>query len=495
MAGVDWSGVKLEQIGLVASPSGENGAMCILQDGMETRVTTETLVLIENRNGNKLLAVCRSGLGSNDSLKTNVYNPGVAYAKTGKGPSTAKEFFGYQLVVIGDVTDGSIKPNRLIIAPASKVYRFDEGFNPMQLLGGTGLTLGYYATGTPTWKIPVLKEYITHHIGVFGVTGSGKSYLTRYQLIPLLRQSGFDVLIFDWKGSDYAPYYSDVINMDDILLDDESILSFLLERLNYFGGGGSAEKLAEYLDQVITEGRWRGKTAAEALETITNELYRIISEDNTDKSGKPSHWANIYMRKAQRYLSKLDEDDVKPLLGTLTAEEIVEKLREKHLIVIDLSYGSKEQKLSIFLSIVGYLKRLMEEKNRLNIALVVDEAPQYCPWNPKGIEEEATRAIMSIAALGRSYGLSITLISQGIAGEIGLNAAVRRNLNTLFIGKIHPLDVPEADKFFATALVDPSSLLRLPEGHFYMIGKMNPSPVPLLLTFEIPEEEKTVGRR
>jgi DNA helicase HerA-like ATPase len=170
-------------------------------------------------------------------------------------------------------------------------------------------------------------------------------------------------------------------------------------------------------------------------------------------------------------------------------------LKEKHLLVVDLSLGSKEQKLSIFLSIIRFLKRMMEEKNELNVALVIDEAPQYCPWQPRGVEEETTREIIGSAALGRSYRLSLVLISQGIAGEIGINAAVRRNLNTMFIGRIHPLDAPEAEKFFATAAVDPSTLLRLPEGQFYLIGKMNPSPVPLLITFEIPEEERVVGKR
>jgi DNA helicase HerA-like ATPase len=170
-------------------------------------------------------------------------------------------------------------------------------------------------------------------------------------------------------------------------------------------------------------------------------------------------------------------------------------LKEKHLLTIDLSLGSKEQKLTIFLSIIRYLKKLMEAKTELNVALVIDEAPQYCPWQYRGIEEETTREIIGSAALGRSYKLSLVLISQGIAGEIGINAAVRRNLNTLFVGRIHPLDAQEAEKFFATAAVDPSSLLRLPEGQFYVIGKMNPSPVPLLITFEIPEDEKVGGRK
>jgi DNA helicase HerA-like ATPase len=82
------------------------------------------------------------------------------------------------------------------------------------------------------WKVPqYCPEYISHHIGVFGITGSGKSYLTRYQIIPLLRNAGYDVMIFDWKGSDYAPYYKDVVNMGDIQLDEQSVYSYLAEKL------------------------------------------------------------------------------------------------------------------------------------------------------------------------------------------------------------------------------------------------------------------------
>ncbi|MDW7978013.1 MAG: DUF87 domain-containing protein [Candidatus Caldarchaeum sp.] len=490
-----WNSVGLEQIGIGASPAYESEAMCILQEGKETEVTTETLVLIENRSGNKILAICRSGTGSNDSLKTTFYNPGVAYAKSGKGPSTAKEFYGFRLVVVGDVSDGEIKQNKIIIAPASPVYRFEEGFNPMQLFGRSSHTIGYYATGKPSWKIPVLTEYIPHHIGVFGVTGSGKSYLTRYQIIPLLRQAGYDVMIFDWKGSDYAPFYGKVVNMGDIELDEQSVLTYLAETLNYFGGGNIGNKLITYLEEVVSEGGWRGDNVEETKRNLWERLRAVIASDNVEASGKPSRWDRIYSQKAQRYFEKLTAEDLKPIMGRTTAKELVDVLRQNGVLVVDLSYGSKEHKLSIFLSVVRYLKKLMEEKNKLRIALVVDEAPQYCPWNPQGLEGETTREIMGIAALGRSYNLSITLIAQGIAGEIGINAAVRRNLNTLFVGRIHPLDAQEAEKFFATSLVNASNLLRLPEGQFYLIGKMNPSPVPLLLTFEIPEREKVGATR
>ncbi|MEM3155414.1 MAG: DUF87 domain-containing protein [Nitrososphaerota archaeon] len=482
---------ELEQIGIVASPTRVNEAGCILQEGKEREVTSESLVLIDNRNGNKILAVCREGAGNNDNLKLSYYNPGVAYARSGREASTAKEFYSFTLVVIGEITDNEVKQNKTIIAPASPVYRFKPGSNPMKLFGHVKNTIGYYAMGDSNWRVPVLAEYIPHHIGVFGVTGSGKSFLCRYELIPFLQNTGYNILILDWKGSDYAPYYpGSVISMGDIELDESSIYSYLFEKLDRFGGGKPAEALARYLDEVITEGSWRDSDPSRTLERLMEAMEDAITEDNWEKSGQLSRWGELYLRRARKYFKRLRPEDIEPVLGQKSASEIIDLLREKKILIIDLSYGSKEQKLSIFLSIARKLKELMEEKNRLNIALLIDEAPQYCPWNPQGIEMETTEHIIELAALGRSYGLSLVLVSQGIAGEIGINAAVRRNLNTLFIGRIHPLDAFEAEKFFTNSLIRADSLLRLPEGHFYIVGKMNPSPVPILITFEIEESEK-----
>jgi hypothetical protein len=81
----------------------------------------------------------------------------------------------------------------------------------------------------------------------------------------------------------------------------------------------------------------------------------------------------------------------------------------------------------------------------------------------------------------------MVLISQGIAGDIGINAAVRRNLNTQFIGQIHPLDLEEAMKWVSPYGIRNEHLLYLNPGQFYFIGKMNPSPIPLLISFKIDE--------
>jgi hypothetical protein len=130
---------------------------------------------------------------------------------------------------------------------------------------------------------------------------------------------------------------------------------------------------------------------------------------------------------------------------------------------------------------------MMQEKQKLKVALVIDEGPQYCPFMPRQKETKTTEAISELCALGRSYELCVVLLSQGIAGEIGINAAVRRNLNTQFIGKIHPLDMDEAKRLLAQGKIDDKSLTMLPEGDFYFIGKMNPSPVPLLIHFDLPK--------
>ncbi|MEN3047223.1 MAG: DUF87 domain-containing protein [Candidatus Caldarchaeales archaeon] len=485
---------SLEEIGVVASGSKENESLVVLYEGMEKVVTNESLVLIDNRNGNRVLAVCRGGFGVNDSLRTSGYTPGIAYARRGGTTSTAKEYYAFRLVAIGDVTSGKIVQNATIIAPGSKVYRFNERFNPMRFLSSSEQRLGYYATGYRTWEVPVQAEYISSHIGIFGVTGSGKSFLCRHQVVPMLLRNGYDVLILDWKGSDYAPHYPEkVLNMGDVELDDEAIVDYLTSALNYFGGGDIGKRLELYLGEVIATYDWKGEDELETKERLLEGMEQVITEDNLEQGGKVSKWGVTYLRKARRAFNNLDPQHLKPVMGKMKPSEIMERLRREHLLVLDLSYGAKEQKLSVFLSIARYLKRMMENKQKLNVALVIDEAPQYCPWQPKGLEERTTKTLTELAALGRSYKLALTLISQGIAGEIGINAAVRRNLNTLFVGRIHPLDAPEAEKYFATSYVSSDQLLRLPEGHFFLIGKLNPSPVPLLITFEIPEDERARG--
>jgi hypothetical protein len=162
--------------------------------------------------------------------------------------------------------------------------------------------------------------------------------------------------------------------------------------------------------------------------------------------------------------------------------------RKENPIVVDMSGFSSSSKLSFFLSLSSELQRMMIGGMDLKMALVIDEAPQYCPFKPEGMQIETTEAIKNLAALGRKHDLNLTLIAQGIAGEIGINAAVRRNLNTNFYGRLHPLDAAGeggAKDWLGPFGITPEYLLNLEDGRFYFAGIMNPSPIPLLITFEV----------
>lgn len=217
---------------------------------------------------------------------------------------------------------------------------------------------------------------------------------------------------------------------------------------------------------------------------VTEEIAR----DNSDERGNLNSYGRGYIQRFERCLSKLVDDDLRNVMGKIGPSDILEAMRQQDVVVIDLGKGSKHEKLSIFLSIANHLCKLMENKQQLNLAVIIDEGPQYCPFMPRGIEAKTTEVISELCALGRSYNLSVILLSQGIAGEIGINVAIRRNLNTQFIGKLNPLDLDEAMRLLGQADIEEKYLILMPVGDFYVTGKMNGSPIPLLIHFDLPQE-------
>jgi hypothetical protein len=98
------------------------------------------------------------------------------------------------------------------------------------------------------------------------LTGGGKSYLTRLQLIPLFLNAGFDVLVFDWKGRDYAPYFKkeNVISISEIALDPETVVSYLCKKMGNFGYSSQQARGAvrQVLEAFIYSKSWRGLTVS-----------------------------------------------------------------------------------------------------------------------------------------------------------------------------------------------------------------------------------------
>jgi DNA helicase HerA-like ATPase len=486
----------MRKIGIVASESTVIDAIVILNEGEEQKVKAEDLVVINNRNGNKIMAVCRTGFGSNENLRAAGFSPGIAYARLGRHPSTAKEYYGFTLDVLGDISTGKLEQNKTVIGPSSDVLLFEQEDNPMTHLGSPNGSVGYYKDH-PKWTVPMIARFIPYHIGVFAVTGAGKSLLTRYQIIPFLRSSNYDLIIVDWKGSDYTPYFEAKLTIGDLALDDDSVIEYLsavMDDFGYFSGAYSERNpIKAALETVIYRCEWRKLTSPTELRALLEKdvIHEIRTESTSeDSKGVPrlSQYGKRDIERFKRYLAKASDQELKNVMGTVMPDQIVKLAKEKHVVVVDISVGQKDEKLSVFLTIANYLRQIMQAKQELKVALVIDEGPQYCPFNPKGNEVRTTEAISELCALGRSYELCVVLLSQGISGEIGINAAVRRNLNTQFIGKIHPLDLEEAKRLLAQATVEDKLLTSLPEGDFYFLGKMNPSPVPLLIHFDLPKE-------
>jgi DNA helicase HerA-like ATPase len=389
------------------------------------------------------------------------------------------------MIPIGVRTENGLEPNKTIISPRSPVYLLDDLDSPMEFLASkTGEThfLNAYLEGHETWFVPVLKEYISYHVGVFGSTGSGKSWLARYVLTRLYRECGYSVLILDWSGTDYAPLFPGrSISISEIQLDIASIYSYLSSISFDFGGNNS---LRDAFDEFLDE--WHEEVAKTSSDPV--QLYETMKSKISGKVDgiKRDDYRESARRAFRRVFRRLKPEALKPLMGRTAIEEILQRLGRDKTLVIDMGGVTSSSKLSFFLALSSELYRLMDMGEHVNTALVVDEAPQYAPWEPRGIQAETTEMIKNLAALGRKRGLNITLISQGIRGEIGINAAVRRNLNTYFIGRIHPLDASGeggAAEWLEPYGVKAEQLLQLKPGRFYISGIMNPSPIPLLLTF------------
>jgi DNA helicase HerA-like ATPase len=296
------------------------------------------------------------------------------------------------------------------------------------------------------------------------------------------------VLVLDWSGTDYAPYCENTVRITDIALDEESILSYLEDKgLRFARNENIRDAFDEFVERWsdrVNEARSRSPDRPEEVlyESLKNHVDQSIAQ--LDQRSRPAA-----QRAMRRVFRRIEPRDLIPIMGAATVEDVLSKLREAGVVVIDMGGVLAEAKLGFFLALAKHLYGLMESGVNLDIALVIDEAPQYAPWEPEGIQAESTEMIKNLAALGRKRRLSLTLIAQGVKGEIGVSAAVRRNLNTHFFGRIHPLDAGGeggASEWLSPYGITADRLLLLKPGRFYFTGAMNPSPVPLLITYSPP---------
>jgi DNA helicase HerA-like ATPase len=353
------------------------------------------------------------------------------------------------------IRDGKIGEVSNVVTPGSKVFLVDASMLESAFQGDYAYVGVHKYSG---WALPLDVRYVTHHVGVFGATGMGKSRLVR-ALINELAARGFKVVVFDHTGVDYAPYYTAVIKSTEVKIPPNILASVIakMAQLQWQTHG-------EYLEiaTMTYEGRW-------AKEAFVAHLKRTMKRLNARDST---------IEKVELYLKQLVDSSFFEELNNRTKTPRDVLSAEATPIVVDLSYDTD---LSVKQAIVATVieaawAEVKREKIPTRVVFVVDEAQNYAPqtWT---ISKDA---IETTVREGRKWGLSMILASQRIVGDI--DPSIRANLGTIFFSRLTaPTDVREISTYLDLADINESVLAQLQPREFFVAGLMNPLRRPVLI--------------
>jgi DNA helicase HerA-like ATPase len=354
---------------------------------------------------------------------------------------------------IGEVTN--------VVTPGSKVYLLDASALE-NAFRGDYIYVGVHKYSG--WALPLDVRYVTHHVGVFGATGMGKSRLVK-ALINELAAKGFRVVVFDHTGVDYAPYYNTVVKSTEVKIPPNILASVIAKvaQLQWQTHG-------EYLEiaTMTYEGRW---TKEGFIAHLRRVMKRLNARDST-------------IEKVELYLKQLvNSSFFEELNARVKSPEDILSI-EATPVVIDLSFDTDlSVKQAIVASVIeAAWAQVKREKTQAKIVFVVDEAQNYAPqtWT---ISKDA---IETTVREGRKWGLSMILASQRIVGDI--DPSIRANLGTIFFSRLTaPTDIREISTYLDLADINESVLAQLQPREFFVAGLMNPLRRPILIkTKEVP---------
>lgn len=286
---------------------------------------------------------------------------------------------------IGEVTN--------VVTPGSKVYLLDASALE-NAFRGDYIYVGVHKYSG--WALPLDVRYVTHHVGVFGATGMGKSRLVK-ALINELAAKGFRVVVFDHTGVDYAPYYNTVVKSTEVKIPP-NILASVIARVAQL----QWQTHGEYLEiaTMTYEGRW---TKEGFIAHLRRVMKRLNARDST-------------IEKVELYLKQLVSSSFfEELNSRVKSPEDILSI-EATPVAIDLSFDTDlSVKQAIVASVIeAAWAQVKREKTQAKIVFVVDEAQNYAPqtWT---ISKDA---IETTVREGRKWGLSVILASQRIVGDI-----------------------------------------------------------------------------
>ena len=318
----------------------------------------------------------------------------------------------------------------------------------------------------------------SYHIGIFGKTGSGKSYLARMILLSYARNEPMSIILIDPQG-EYAKEVKDngilkhsldnigrsfeVVDASQIALRNLNSLKRILHISNFLEYMGvRAEENRENAADLIADFFAEPKPVT----TVTGEKIVCTLEN--------SNWKNVfnvlmnYVKdrieriyvnpdSQRRVLTRIDEDkDILYSLwirisklfttrGKVWVDEILERVtHKKQILIIDLSetsavdlfWNDKVQSI-VIKDIIKSLEEqgsiLFRQGKTFNLLVATDEAHRLIPREKP--EDEDFRALKNVfvdsVRTTRKYGLGWMFISQSVAS---LEYEILNQLRLYFFG-------------------------------------------------------------
>jgi intein/homing endonuclease len=273
-----------------------------------------------------------------------------------------------------------------------------------------------------SWLIPAETRYLNYHVGIFGSTGCGKSYLARFSLIPMFLEAKYRVLVLDWSGVDYAPFYGDRTTLiRDVALDEAAVVDYLATKMQHFGYRGqyrTDNPIRDELEDFVGDD-WQARiTKGVTPKALRASLHDSVLAGLQASAGTKATLLQGWTRSFERGFKKLTDDHMKVVMGKKTIEDLVSGLKD--ISVIDMHEVGTDEKLSFFATLANHLTDLMDSGQELKLALVIDESPQYCV-SPDTIIQTANGDYSKIDDMGNRVGDSV----------LGLDNKLRTSSDTI----------------------------------------------------------------
>ena len=297
---------------------------------------------------------------------------------------------------------------KIILTPPSKFE---------QLYGEYPLGMVWYAD-KPLYPFALLERELVQHIGIFGRTGAGKSYLVRSLLITHLLHNK-PLLLFDWKGT-----YTDFAGSGDVLLfiPGSTTFPFFFNPLDLQGIPPEQQK--SYLRQVIDIFI---DTYLEDLKLLTVQgveyllllaVDRLIEQNNSVTFHSLYELLNSFegrMREMDWKTSAIDilyKLTTGPLGKVMTGQSWSMEWLVKQQAIFELNNcGSAKDKSFFIRTLLLRLYYYFQEKGSsdyLKLLLVIEEAHNILLKKSSGYETIIELVLRQI----REFGVGICIVDQ-----------------------------------------------------------------------------------